>query len=149
MNHCFYYLLPIIGWSIPNFFIKKLRNVFDSVEIIILIQTTYFLFILPALILTYYNDKKRVINFYNKIKTLKPLLFAFLLLIVILGLGAQFGFNSLVKYYDVTHAVPIIRGISSILLVFIGYFIFKENITIKKLLGIISVVFGVYLISSK
>ena len=41
MNHYLYYLLPIVGWSIPNFFIKNLRKVFDSVEIIVLLHILY------------------------------------------------------------------------------------------------------------
>ena len=73
----------------------------------------------------------------------------FTFIIVILGLGAQYGFNTLLKYYDVTYAVPIIRWMSSILIVLIGYYIFKEEITLKKFIGILSVVAGVYLITSK
>jgi drug/metabolite transporter (DMT)-like permease len=148
MNHYLYYLLPIVGWSLPNFFIKKLRNIFDSVEIIVLLHLIYHIIILPGLLLTYFNDREKVSGFLNKIKTLNPLYLGSAFLVVILGLGAQYGFNTLLKYYDVTHAVPIIRAVSSILLVVVGYFIFKEDITLKKFIGIMSVVFGVYLITS-
>jgi drug/metabolite transporter (DMT)-like permease len=148
MNHYLYYLLPIVGWSIPNFFIKNLRKVFDSVEIIVLLHIIYHLVILPLLFITYFKDKKRIIGFINKIKSSNPLLLGSAILVVILGLGAQYGFNTLLKYYDVTHTVPIIRAISSILLVAVGYFIFKEKITLKKFSGIMAVVLGVYLITS-
>ena len=84
----------------------------------------------------------------NKIKTSTPLLLGSAFFVVILGLGAQYGFNTLLKYYDVTHTVPIIRAISSILLVAIGYFIFKEEVTLRKFVGIMGVVVGVYLITS-
>jgi len=148
MNHYLYYLLPIVGWSIPNFFIKNLRKVFDSVEIIVLLHIIYHLVILPLLFITYFKDKKRIIGFINKIKSSNPLLLSSAFLVVILGLAAQYGFNTLLKYYDVTHTVPIIRAISSILLVAVGYFIFKEKITLKKFSGIMAVVLGVYLITS-
>ena len=143
-----YYLLPIVGWSLPNFFIKNLRKTFDSSEIIVLLHLIYHLFILPTLVITYFNDREKVLSFVDKLKSSKPLLLGSAFLVVILGLGAQYGFNTLLKYYDVTHTVPIIRAISSILLVAVGYFIFKENITLKKFIGIMGVVFGVYLITS-
>ena len=47
MNHYLYYLLPIVGWSLINFFIKKLRKIFDSVEIIVLLHLIYHIIILP------------------------------------------------------------------------------------------------------
>ena len=147
MNSYFYFLLPIIGWSIPNFFIKNLRKVFNSVEIIVLLHLIYHLIILPSLIFTFFNDRKKINSFFNKVKTSKPLLIASAFLVVILGLGAQYGFNTLLKYYDVTFTIPVIRAMSSILLVAVGYFIFKEEITIKKFVGIMSIVFGVYMIT--
>jgi drug/metabolite transporter (DMT)-like permease len=148
MNHYLYYLLPIVGWSLPNFFIKNLRKIFDSVEIIVLLHLIYHLFILPGLLITYFNDQNKISSFVGKIKSMKPLLITSAFVVVILGLGAQYGFNTLLKHYDVTHAVPIIRAMSSILLVIVGYFIFKEEVTLKKFIGIMSVVFGVYLITS-
>lgn len=148
MNHYLYYLLPIIGWSLPNFFIKNLRKTFDSVEIIVLLHLIYHLFILPGLFITYFRNKEKALGFINKIKTSTPLLLGSAFFVVILGLGAQYGFNTLLKYYDVTHTVPIIRAISSILLVAVGYFIFKEEVTLRKFVGIMGVVLGVYLITS-
>lgn len=147
MNHLIYYLLPIIGWSLPNFFIKNLRKIFDSVEIILLLHIIYNIFIIPTLLIIYFKDKKKITNFIQKIKSLKPLLLGSAFLVVIFGLSAQYGFNTLLKYNNVTHVVPIIRAMSSILLVLIGYFIFKEEITMKKLIGILSVMFGVFLIT--
>ena len=148
MNHYLYYLLPIVGWSLPNFFIKNLREIFDSVEIIVLLHIIYNMFIIPTIFITYLRDKKKITNFLDKIKSLKPLLLCSAFLVVILGLGAQYGFNTLLKYNNVTYIVPIIRAISSILIVVFGYFIFKEEITKKKLVGILSVMMGIFLITT-
>lgn len=147
--HILYFLLPIIGWSLPNFFIKNLRKIFNSVEIIVLLHLIYHIIILPSLIITYFNKREKINSFYKKIKSIDKFTLMSGFMIVIFGLGAQFGFNSLIKYYDVTYTVPIIRGFSSILLVVFGYFIFKEAITIKKLCGILLVILGVYLMTSK
>lgn len=147
--HILYFLLPIIGWSLPNFFIKNLRKIFNSVEIIVLLHLIYHIIILPSLIITYFNKREKINSFYKKIKGIDKFTLMSGFMIVIFGLGGQFGFNSLIKYYDVTYTVPIIRGFSSILLVVFGYFIFKEAITIKKLCGILLVILGVYLMTSK
>ena len=147
--HILYFLLPIIGWSLPNFFIKNLRKIFNSVEIIVLLHLIYHIIILPSLIITYFNRREKINSFYKKIKGIDKFTLMSGFMIVIFGLCAQFGFNSLIKYYDVTYTVPVIRGFSSILLVVFGYFIFKEAITIKKLCGILLVILGVYLMTSK
>lgn len=148
MNHIFLYFLPVfIGWSLPNFFIKNLRNTFDSVEIIILLHLVYHLFLLPVIFVTYFTNRKRINSFVNKFQSLKikPLLSVFS--IVLLGLGSQFSFNTLIKYYDVSFVVPVVRGISAILIVLFGYYIFGESFTIKKIIGIIGIVFSVSLLT--
>lgn len=148
MSNLIYYLLPIIGWSLPNFFIKKLRKIFDSIELIVILHLVYSIFILSYIFILYLNDKKRFNNFTRKIMNLKPKLISSLLVIVIFGLGAQYGFNTLLKNCEVTYSLPIISSLSSILLVIIGYFIFNETITLKRLIGIISTIIGVYIIMS-
>lgn len=147
--HIIYFLLPIIGWSLPNFFIKSLREKFDSVEIIVFLHLIYHIIILPTLIFTYLNNKNRITSFFNKIKNLDKQRMYYGLLVVILGLTSQYGLNSLLKYYDVTYTLPVIRAFSSIIIVLFGACVFKESMTIKKLIGIMSVVIGVYLITSK
>ena len=148
MNHFFYYLLPIIGWSIPTFFVKKLTKVFNSIEIIILLHFITHIFILSFILILYFKNNKRINIFVDKIQNLKSFLLGSAFLISILLLGSQYGFNTLLKYNDVTFSLPIIRALSSILLVIFGYFIFKENVSLKKFIGIISSIIGIYLITS-
>mgnify|MGYP001242567592 CR=1 FL=1 len=148
MKELFFYFIPVfIGWSIPNFFIKNLRKTFDSVEIIILLHTIYHLILLPAVLITYFTKRKRVETFFNKVTSLeiKPLFSA--ITVVILGLAAQYSFNTLIKHYDVSFVVPVVRGVSAILIVLFGYYIFGENFTLKKIFGIITIVIGVILLS--
>lgn len=149
MNNIIYFIITVIGWSLPNFFIKNLRKTFESIEVIIFLHLLYTIFILPFIFITFFRDKSKIIGFKNKVKSLKPLVLASAFLVVVLGISAQFGFNTLLKNNDVTYVVPIIRGISSILILLIGYFIFAETMTIKKVLGILAVIVGVYLITSK
>lgn len=149
MNSIVYFIMTIIGWSLPNFFIKNLRKTFESVEIILFLHIIYTLFIISFILITFFKDRSMLIEFKNKITSLKPLILASAFLVVILGICSQYGFNNLLKNNDVTFVVPVIRGISSLVILFIGYLIFKEKMTIKKVLGILAVIFGVYLITSK
>lgn len=148
MNNLIYYLLPIIGWSLPNFFIKKLRNIFDSSELIVIFHLTYSIFIFSYIFILYLKNKQKFTNFVGKINNLTPSILSSILVVVIFGLGAQYGFNTILKNYDVTYSLPIISSLSSILLVVVGYFIFNESITFKRLIGILSTIIGVYLIMS-
>jgi len=149
MNSIIYFIMTIIGWSFPNFFIKNLRKTFESIEVIIFLHLLYTIFILPFIFITFFKDRSMLVKFKNKITSLKPVILTSAFLVVILGMCSQYGFNSLLKNNDVTFLVPIIRGISSLVILLIGYFIFAETMTIKKVLGILAVIFGVYLITSK
>ena len=55
----------------------------------------------------------------------------------------------LLRRFDVTYYIPFIRGISSILIALIGYYIFKEKFTRAKLLGFVLVIIGMFLINYK
>ena len=64
-----------------------------------------------------------------------------------LGLLAQYCYFKLIRTYDVTTMIPIIRGSSALVMLTVGYFIFKENVNIMKIVGVIFTLFGIYLIS--
>ena len=57
--------------------------------------------------------------------------------------------QKLLVTYDLSYIVPITTGIVQIIIILIGYFFFKENITLINLIGIILVIIGVVLISIK
>ncbi len=57
--------------------------------------------------------------------------------------------QKLLVTYVLSYIVPITTGIVQIIIILIGYFFFKENITLINLIGIILVIIGVVLISIK
>lgn len=57
--------------------------------------------------------------------------------------------QKLLATYDLSYIVPITTGIIQVIIILIGYFFFKESISIVNLVGIILVIIGVILISIK
>ena len=57
--------------------------------------------------------------------------------------------QKLLTTYDLSYIVPLTTGIVQIVIILIGYFFFKESISIVNLAGIILVIIGVVLISIK
>lgn len=57
--------------------------------------------------------------------------------------------QKLVSLYDLSFIVPLSMGIIQVLVLLLGYFYFKENITKLNLVGIILIIIGIVLISIK
>ncbi len=51
--------------------------------------------------------------------------------------------------FDLSYIVPITTGISQIMILIIGYFIFKESINFYNILGVLLIIIGILLISLK
>ena len=52
----------------------------------------------------------------------------------------------LVKY-DLSSMVPIVTGISQIIIIIIGYVIFKENVSIQSIIGAITIIVGIIIMT--
>lgn len=140
--------LPVmLSWTFPNFIFKRLTKYFDNMHIVILYHIVFHLVILPIIIYNIVNKTENYNNFLKNAVAL-PLKYKFALLgITILSIVAQYSYFTLLRRYDVTTVMPIIRGGSSILLITFGYFIFKENINLQKIIGIFVVIAGMYIIT--
>jgi len=57
--------------------------------------------------------------------------------------------QKLLTTFDLSYIVPITTGISQIIIVCIGYFFFKEQLSGTNILGILLVIVGVVLLSMK
>lgn len=55
----------------------------------------------------------------------------------------------LVKKFDLTYIMPIVTGISQIIVILAGIFIFKEHLSNYGIIGIILVILGVILMNIK
>ena len=140
--------LPImLSWTFPNFIFKRLTQYYDNTHIIVMYHLVYHIVLLPVIL---YNIFKKTDDFNNFVENTKklPLKYKLLVLFIVsLGILGQYCYFRLLRRYDVTTLLPIIRGGSAILLILFGYYIFSEAVTFTKIVGIAVVIFGMYLIS--
>lgn len=147
MNDLLFYIISALGWTLPRFFYKELTQYLSSIDIIIIIHLAFHIMIVSFIFYIWIFKKKTKTAFISKIRHLPQKLKYYIFLIVIFGITAQFAHISLLKYYDVSKVTPIVRGISTLFILFFGYFIFKETITLKKIVGILTILLGIYLVN--
>lgn len=68
---------------------------------------------------------------------------------LLLYIGSFLLWQKLLATYDLSYIVPLTTGIVQVIVLVMGYFIFKENISLINLGGIILVIIGIVLISIK
>jgi drug/metabolite transporter (DMT)-like permease len=142
-----FFIPVILAWSLPNFIFKHFTNYFSNIDMIILYHLVYHIFLLPFILYNVFRNTEYYKSFMSNFKKSPKNLGFIVVAMVSLSILSQYCYFKLLRHYDVTTMVPIIRGLSAIVLLSIGYFIFKENINLMKLVGITLTVFGIYLIS--
>ena len=147
MNDLLFYILSALGWTLPRFFFKDLTTQLSSIDIILVTHLVLHLLLLVYIIYISIFKPTQKYNFISKISHLPKKLKYYILFIAIFGIVSQFTNISLLKKYNVSKVTPIIRAISTLFILFFGYFIFKENITIKKVFGILIILLGIYLVN--
>jgi len=55
--------------------------------------------------------------------------------------------QKLLVKYDLSSMVPIVTGISQIIIIIIGYVIFKENVSIQSIIGAIIIIVGIIIMT--
>ena len=142
-----FFIPIIIAWSLPNFLFKHITKYFSNTDIIVLYHLVYHVFLLPVILYNVFADTKNYKSFINKTKKTPKYLVIIVFGAVLLGLLSQYCYFKLLRHYDVPTMVPIIRGSSALLLLIAGYYVFKENVNLMKVVGVIFTLFGIYLIS--
>ena len=141
------YLIISIGWTIPFFLIKELTNYFSQYEIMIISHLAWHVLMILCIIYLLIFKKSSTKIFINKLKNLPNKYLLFITLITIIGFISQFTYITLFKTQDVSKVLPIVRGLSNIFIILLACTVFKENITFLKIIGIILIGIGIYLIN--
>ena len=68
--------------------------------------------------------------------------------IIILGLISQYAYFQILRNMDVNSLLAIVRGASTVVVMIVGYFIYKEHLTVMKILGIFLVMAGILIINN-
>ena len=142
-----FFLAVMLNWSIPNFVFKDLTKHLGNIEIMVYYHLIFHVFTLSLIIYTLIYRKQKAINFVNNYKNLPLFLKVVPVFIIMLSLFAQYSYFNLLRGYDVNTLIPIFRGGSTIIIVIVGYFLYKEKISFMKLIGILIVLMGMYLVN--
>lgn len=142
-----FYLPVILSYSLPTFIFKDLTEYFNNYEIIVFYHLLYHIFILGAILLLLFYNKKPVINFVQNTNKLPNKLKLLMTSIVLLGLISQYAYFQLLRGIDVNTLLTIVRGGSTLVVMLVGYFIYKENLTPMKILGIFLVLIGIVIVN--
>lgn len=148
MINTFLYLIVALGWSLPFFFYREFTKYFSQIDIMILIHICWHITILSIITYLLLFNKQKVNNFINKLKKMPRKFIYYFLLIISIGFISQYSKLTLLANNEVSKVIPITRGISSILIILLATYIFKENITFIKILGIMVILLGIYMINS-
>lgn len=135
--------------SINPYLLKHALNTLESHETLYIDSLLIFFIVFCFLTYKYIYDKKEIFKTINNFKKLK------ISQIVALAFGALFSVMTSISIYelDKKHKNPFINHTttkitSMVLLFLISIFIFKENCDIKKIIGAICCIFGLYLLLS-
>ena len=142
MNILIFLLILSIIWTVSPFIHKELYNEIQYENIVCFKYIVLsILFILYAM----YDYKNKKIAFTELCKNKK--LFKYFMLTIFLSIIGSYVYYTLLKTYNVTEIMPVLKSVSLITLLIFGYLVFNEEITQKKITGIILISLGMYLIN--
>ena len=136
-----------ISWSLPYFLMKDLSNYLSKYEIIVLSHFVWHVFILLFMLYIWIFNRRKASLFINNVKKLPNKYKSFLIIVTIIGFMSQLSYLSLHKTNNISKLVPMLNGLSNIATILIAYFIYKEKLTFVKIIGILLVMLGIYLIN--
>jgi uncharacterized membrane protein len=146
MNWILYCIITIMFYGLHDVILKLLSDKVNATisSIIISISAS-----VAMLIFYYLNNNAKIINIKNE---LKPFTHEALLL-VIAGISLGFATISFIKMFNAgtsfSVGIPLVYIGIILISIMIGFFFFKEPISIKNLLGILLSMVGIFLIFQK
>ena len=142
------YLPIIISWSVRPFFFKSLTKYITNMDTILVIHFVYHMIILSVCVFTILFNYKETHKFIERVKTIPFNIRFLLVLLTILAILSQYLYFTLIRKIDVNKFIHIIRGGSVLLIILIGYYFYKEEISLLKLFGILLILIGMYLVNN-
>ena len=146
MNIYLYFIPVIIFWTFDLYFNKIMLKHLDNFQLIFLYHIIFSLFYVIIFSYLYLNQRKTIGKMIQTYKKLPLNLYGLIILAVMLAFTSFFSIMHLIKNLDITYFISVIRGISLLLALFIGFFLFKENVSIQRILGTILIVGGIIVI---
>jgi drug/metabolite transporter (DMT)-like permease len=141
------FLIMTISWSLPYFLMKDLSSYLSKYEIIVLSHFVWHVFILLFMLYIWIFYRPKASLFINNVKKLPNKYKSFLIIVTIIGFISQLSYLTLHKTNNISKLVAMLNGLSNIATILIAYFIYKEKITVVKIIGIFLILIGIYIIN--
>ena len=143
-----YFIPVVLSYALPTFIFKDVTEYFNSYELIVFYHLLYHIFILAAIGFLLINKRTAIKNFVNHTIALPGNLKLLMAGVIILGLISQYAYFQILRKMDVNSLLAIVRGASTIVVMIVGYFIYRENLTVMKILGIFLVMVGIFIVNN-
>lgn len=137
-------LIPVIAsWSYANFLRKDLAILLKNVQMLVLINFAVHIVLACYLMYLIKTKNKDMENFTENFRKMPRKVYAKLIGVMLLTMYASYSYYSLIKGNNINYIIPILRGGRQILIVIIGYFFYKENLSFYSLVGLIFIILGI------
>jgi len=147
LDQAIYFIPVVFSYALPTFIFKDLTKYFNNYEIIVFYHLLYHIFIIAAIVGLMFYKKSAISNFINNTTAIPRKLILLMISIIILGLISQYAYFQILRTMDVNSLLAIVRGTSTVVVMIVGYFIYRENLTVLKLMGIFLVMAGILMIN--
>ena len=147
LDQAIYFIPVVLSYALPTFIFKDLTKYFNNYEIIVFYHLLYHIFIIAAIVGLMFYKKSAISNFINNTTAIPRKLILLMISIIILGLISQYAYFQILRTMDVNSLLAIVRGTSTVVVMIVGYFIYRENLTVLKLMGIFLVMAGILMIN--
>ena len=118
-----------------------------NTDTILVLHFVYHIMILSVIEYVLLFNFKESKKFIERVKMIPLNIKILLVILTFLAILSQYLYFALVRKIDVNKFIHIIRGGSVILIILIGYYFYKEDISLFKFFGILSILFGMYLVN--
>ena len=146
MNIYLYFIPVVIFWTFDLYFNKVMLKHLDNFQLIFLYHIIFSLFYVLIFSYLYLYKQKTIGKMIQKYKKLPINLYGLIIFAVMLAFTSFFSIMHLIKKLDITYFLSIIRGLSLILALLVGFFLFKENLNPQRILGTVLIVLGIIVI---
>lgn len=118
-------------------------------ELMLMMHFAYNCIFILYFIFLYFWHQDRYKTMVHKWKNLKINLRGMMFIIAIIGIITALCYYTLVKKYEISYIIPLIRALSNLLILPFGFFFLHESMTISKIFGVSFIVSGIYLLNRK
>ena len=143
----FYFIPVIFVWTLATFFKKEYVKYLDTIELIYIKHIITSLFLILGFLYAILGKKKILDSAMKKYRKLPFHLYIIMLVSVLFSFISAHATVTLLKQYDVSYFLPIVRGGSSILILIIGYFVFNEAVTFWRVFGFTLIMIGLFIMN--